>query len=190
MSDKKNHLDINSLPIDAELDSADQLAEQLAEELADNAEPSFKVGSRRDERVFAFNLIYAVDRFDYSVELEQIVEMFSSGFEVTVTDDSFPVRIAREVVANRESLDEEYSPFLRNWKIERLGCCTRLILRMAVWEMRLPGAIPSVIINEAVELAKMFSEKDAYKFVNGILDEIAKKRKAESDSSDVGESGS
>ena len=176
MSDKKDHLDINSTPIDAELDTA----AQLAEELEDQASPNFNINSRRDERVFAFNLIYAADRFDYSVDLAQLVESFSSGFEVAVSEENFAIRIARDVIDNRESLDEEVMPFLRNWKIDRLGCCTRLILRMAVCEMRLPGAIPSVIINEAVELAKTFSEKDAYKFVNGILDEIAKKRNADS----------
>jgi N utilization substance protein B len=182
MTKKKTHLEeINNTPIDAELEQAEQVAEQESVEQAPIIGTPFTVGSRRDERVFAFNLVYAADRFDYSISLPQIVESFVTGFEVIVAEDSFAIKLAQDVIDNRESLDAEVMPFLRNWKIERLGCCTRLILRMAVCEMRQPGAIPSIIINEAVELAKTFSEKDAYRFVNGILDEIAKKRKAESE---------
>ena len=45
---------------------------------------------------------------------------------------------------------------------------------MALWELQQPKAIASIVINEAVELAKIFAEKDAYKFVNGILDQYCK----------------
>jgi N utilization substance protein B len=47
---------------------------------------------------------------------------------------------------------------------------------MALWELNQKGAIPSIIINEAIELAKQFAEQDSYRFINGILDEICKDR--------------
>ena len=65
-------------------------------------------------------------------------------------------------------------PLLKNWKLERLGCCTLLILRMAFWELQQENAVTSIVINEAIELAKTFAEKDSYRFVNGILDEACK----------------
>jgi N utilization substance protein B len=104
-----------------------------------------KPESRRDMRALAFHFIYAVDRFDKGA-----IEM-------------------------QEQADEIIKPLLRNWKLERLGCCTRLILRLAIWELHQSDAMPSIVINEAIELAKCFAEKDAYKFINGILDEASKK---------------
>jgi N utilization substance protein B len=67
-------------------------------------------------------------------------------------------------------------PFLHNWRFDRIGCCTKLILRFAMWELFYTDTPDSIVINEAVELAKCFSEKDAYKFINGILDEAIKSK--------------
>ena len=132
--------------------------------------------TRRDERFIAFNLVYAVDRSDYTLSLEQVIENFQKGFNLVLPKDSFAIVLARGAIDQREELDALIKPLLKNWKLERLGCGTRLIFRMALWELQQPDAIPSIIINEAVELAKAFAEKDAYKFVNGILDEYCKKK--------------
>jgi N utilization substance protein B len=51
---------------------------------------------------------------------------------------------------------------------------TKLILRFALWELAQATTAPSVVLNEAIELAKCFSEKDAYKFINGVLDRYIK----------------
>jgi len=130
--------------------------------------------SRRDMRALAFHFLYAVDRFDYTVTLEEIVENFRQGFNLNIADDSLAIKMARGAIEMRKELDEQIKPLLRNWRLERLGCCTRLIIRLALWELRQPESIPSIVINEAIELAKNFAEKDAYKFVNGILDEASK----------------
>ncbi|MBU1007654.1 transcription antitermination factor NusB [Candidatus Dependentiae bacterium] len=130
--------------------------------------------SRRDMRALAFHFLYAIDRHDYTVLLDTIIENFRKGFRIDITEDSLAVTMARGATEMREELDRQIKPLLRNWKLERLGCCTRLILRLALWELRQPEAIPSIVINEAIELAKNFAEKDAYKFVNGILDEASK----------------
>jgi N utilization substance protein B len=122
----------------------------------------------------AFFLIYAVDRFDYTVSLDDVLEQFKIGFDVDLPRDSFAVELAKGTIDSHKELDEQIKPYLKNWKLERLGCCTRLILRLSLWELQQPDAIPSIVINEAIELAKMFAEKDAYKFINGILDEICK----------------
>jgi N utilization substance protein B len=60
-----------------------------------------------------------------------------------------------------------------------LGFSTRIILRIAMWEFNYSDMPPSIIINEAIELAKCFAEHDAYKFINGVLDEWVKKNKPE-----------
>jgi N utilization substance protein B len=133
--------------------------------------------SPRDQRSLLFNLLYAADSFDYDTSLESIVDNLSRGFGISIAHDSALYKQAAAVISERHNLDELYQPLLANWRFERLGTATRLILRNAVWELEYTKADPALIINEAVELAKCFAEKDAYKFVNGILDEFVKREK-------------
>lgn len=130
--------------------------------------------SRRDLRALAFHLFYAVDRFDYSITVDDVVKDFADGFDLQIPIDSLAIVMAKGAIEMRQEIDDQIKPLLKNWKIERLGCCTLLILRLALWELRQGDAIPSVVINEAIELAKCYAEKDAYKFINGILDEACK----------------
>ena len=143
---------------------------KINEDLKDFSQPY----SRRDIRSLAFHLIYAVDRFNYEASLDSIVDNFRRGYDVEIPDDSYAIDIAKGVIEQREELDKKIIPLLKNWKLERLGVCTHLILRMALWELTQPKAVPSIIINEAIELSKAFAEKDAYRFINGILDEACK----------------
>ena len=162
---------LNLMPVDSELDQED--AKKNVSKL-DEDEFSFKLISRRDERYLAFYLLYAVDRSDYTISLTEGIDAFEKGFNVNVSEQSFSLVLAKGTLDERLVLDAFLIPFLKNWPLERLGCCTRIILRLALWELRQPKAISSIIINEAIELAKSFAEKDAYRFINGILDEIAK----------------
>lgn len=166
--------ELNTLPIDAELDHEQQQIDALQE--AESEEILIKLDSRRDERCAAFYLCYAVDRFDYAISLEKAIRDFDNWFEINIDEHPFTLDLARGAIDCRDELDEQVKPYLKNWRLERLGCCTRLILRLALWELRQENAIHSIIINEAVELAKTFAEKDAYKFVNGVLDEFFKQK--------------
>jgi N utilization substance protein B len=169
---------MNMTPIDAELDAVlDTAAHELAQG-SDIFDEDFlykiKPDSRRNERILAFCLIYAADRSDYTINLEGLMQNLRDGYSLEVAHNTFIVTLVKGVMAEHEQLDERIKPYLKNWKLERLGCCTRLILRMALWELSQEGAIPAIVINEAIELAKLFAEKDAFKFVNGILDEAVK----------------
>ena len=131
--------------------------------------------SQRDRRALIFHLLYAAEGYDYQTNIETLVTSLNKGFELEIPLKSPLVQTAREVIEHREALDQTYKPYLSNWRIERIGVCTKLILRYAIWELFNTQTSPTIIINEAIELAKSFAEKDAYKFINGILDEIAKK---------------
>lgn len=135
--------------------------------------------SRRDVRSLIFHLLYAVESFDYTVTVEEIATIFNQELETHIPLDGEVVATTKHVVQEREALDAALIPFLANWRLERLGCSTRLILRLAFWEMIHTKTAHTIVINEAIELAKSFSERDAYKFINGILDEAAKKYKKE-----------
>jgi len=81
----------------------------------------------------------------------------------------------RGVWTQRNDLDGRIEPLLRNWSLYRLGTVERSVLRLGVWEILNCGDIPApIIVNEAVDLAKFFSETKSGRFVNGILDHFAK----------------
>ena len=81
----------------------------------------------------------------------------------------------RGVLKARDELDAELDPFLQQWPMYRLGTVERNVLRLGAWELSRCPEIPAPIaINEAVDLAKFFSETQSGKFVNGVLDRFAK----------------
>ena len=67
-------------------------------------------------------------------------------------------------------------PRLKNWTLERLPRPSRTLLRLAITEMRFSGAqdVDSIVINEAVELAKKYGSDGDYQFINGVLGSIAR----------------
>ena len=82
----------------------------------------------------------------------------------------------RGVLAERDALDGMLEPFLRNWPLYRLGTIERNVMRLGAWELLNCGDIPvPIVINEAVDLAKFFSETKSGRFINAVLDNFAKK---------------
>jgi len=131
--------------------------------------------SQREKRSFIFHVLYMLDSFDYDISASAAVQNVAHGFDIPVHIEPEFVEIVESIVDSRMQLDESLKPFLTNWRFDRLGVCTKLILRYAYWELEQRKTSPLVVINEAIELAKCFAEKDAYRFINGILDEAAKK---------------
>ena len=131
------------------------------------------IHEQRQRRSLLLHYLYAADSYEYDISLESLIDGFKRGFEVD-TDPDLAV-MTQAIIDERASLDEFLKPLFANWRPERIGLCTRLILRMALWELLHTDIAPSIIINEAIELSKCFSEKDAYKFVNGVLDEALKR---------------
>ena len=85
----------------------------------------------------------------------------------------------RGVWAERDALDARIEGFLRNWALYRLGTVERAALRMCAWELLHCPDIPApILVNEAIDLAKFFSETRSGKFVNGVLDKLAKSIRA------------
>ncbi len=163
--------------MDKRKESIEDTLQNVKHELNEEEEHfTLSIKTRRDERTVGFHLVYIVDRFDYTIDLNEAADMLLQGYELALAADSFSMTLAEGAITEREELDELIKPCLKNWKLERLGTCTHLILRMALWELKQDNSIRSIIINEAVELAKQYAEKDAYKFVNGMLDEICKRQ--------------
>jgi N utilization substance protein B len=93
---------------------------------------------------------------------------------------AFAETLANGVVAEVGNIDPVISEAAENWRLERMNVMDRLILRLAVYEfLHEPGTPAKVVINEALELARTFSNDDAVRFVNGILDAIRKRLERE-----------
>ena len=93
---------------------------------------------------------------------------------------AFAERLAAGVVSEVASIDPIIIEAAENWRIERMAVLDRLILRLAVWEfLKEPETPAGVVINEGLELARTFSNDDAVRFVNGVLDAIRRRLERE-----------
>jgi N utilization substance protein B len=89
---------------------------------------------------------------------------------------AFVLRLAHGASSRVESIDPLISEAASGWRIERMNIIDRLILRLAVFEFLEERDTPAtVIINEAIELARSFSSDESVAFVNGVLDAIRRR---------------
>jgi transcription antitermination protein NusB len=86
--------------------------------------------------------------------------------------DAFLDALARGTAEHVETLDRLISQRAERWRLERMPVVDRNILRMAIYEMKYEGTPPPVVIDEALELAKRYSEEEAVPFLNGVLDAV------------------
>lgn len=75
---------------------------------------------------------------------------------------------------NQERLDSSLQAAANNWSVPRMAVTDRCIMRLATYELLFTDTPPSVVINEAIELAKRFGSNQSSGFVNGILDRVLK----------------
>lgn len=96
--------------------------------------------------------------------------------------DEFVASLVRGTVENVQELDALIAKHAEHWRVERMPAVDRNILRLAVYELT-HGVTPApVTIDEALELARKFSNEESVQFVNGVLDAIHRERPAKADS--------
>ena len=108
------------------------------------------------------------------------------GLKSYSLEDGEPDEYCRELVTGveryLEAIDETIGEVSENWVVSRMPLVDRNILRIATYEILFDAQVPpSVAINEAVELAKIYGGDDSSKFVNGVLGKIALKRPEHTD---------
>ena len=90
-------------------------------------------------------------------------------------DNEFVKDIVQGVKTSKNEIDEISNKFLNGWKINRLGNTDQAILRMGIFELKYYSQTPEIVaINEAIELAKIYSDDEVRKMINGVLDKIYK----------------
>lgn len=135
------------------------------------------MGSRREAREIALQVLYLNDTCGMSPE----AALKSTTLEPTSeTIIRFSHHLVEGVFSRKDEIDLILSRYIENWDITRIAIVDRNILRLSTFEILTDTQTPiSVIINEAIEIAKMYSTADSGKFVNGILDKIKQERKNE-----------
>lgn len=125
-------------------------------------------GGRHPARKLALQTLFELDmsRNDPRATWERGV------FRAGLNDEagSFSWKIVEGVIEHRRDLDEEIAALAPEFPIDQMPKIDRNVLRIALFELRYAGDAPaSVIIDEAVELAKLFGSEASAKFVNGVL---------------------
>ena len=108
--------------------------------------------------------LYQKEKIDYDVEsvIKENLDM----------DNKYVRDIVNGIMDNKEELDKIISRYLENWSLNRLGQTDRAILRLSAYEMLYYDTPKVVVINEAVELAKKYSDDKVVKLINAVLDKI------------------
>jgi N utilization substance protein B len=116
----------------------------------------------------------------YQIELNGLqsfeeVQGFIIDSSIRASEDAYVKQMIDLCLEHKETIDEEIAKHLKNWTIDRISKVDLSILRLALIEIRHMEDIPeSVSINEAVNLAKKFSDEEASKYINGVLGSIVK----------------
>jgi N utilization substance protein B len=84
-------------------------------------------------------------------------------------------QIVGVVIRQRESIDEALADVTTNWRLERLGAIERCVLRLAAAELTRGETPPKVVIQEAVRLAERYGSAHSARFVNGVVDALARR---------------
>jgi len=132
--------------------------------------------SRRQAREQAFALLFELSFHPG----ERLTDILNARDDDTPAPDAFALKLALCAEENLQALDEEIAKRLKGWKLNRISRASLAILRMAACEIRHFDEIPvGASINEAVELAKVYADDEAPKFINGVLGAIARESGSE-----------
>ena len=129
------------------------------------------MGKRTKARECAVQMLY---QWDLTREpMDRVIGLFWQVRSSTEETKGRAEQLARGAQGLVGSLDEAITRASTNWRFERIAAVDRNILRIGTYElMKEPETPASVIIDEAVEMAKRFGEADSPSFVNGVLDSI------------------
>jgi N utilization substance protein B len=132
-----------------------------------------KFGNRILARTVAFQVLYQNDMNPDS--RQELIDDFLES-ELPEHDEiyKFTRKLINGVEEKQKEIDTKLSQVTHNWSLERMTSIDRNILRLATYEIFYMDTPLSVVINEAIELAKKFGGKDSSSFVNGILDRFGK----------------
>lgn len=136
-----------------------------------------KLGKRRRGRICCLQILYSMDFNQYS-SLDELLNLFWENMEEVEPDvKQFAEDIVRGTIKEQKVIDELISKCTQNWELERICPVDRNVLRFATFELLFRDDIPpKVTLNEAIDIGKDFGSEDSGRFINGVLDRIAREK--------------
>jgi N utilization substance protein B len=131
------------------------------------------MGARRKARICALQML-----FQYDIAQPRVDELTTSYWEAFGDDmgnvaRDFSNKLALGAISRLDEIDDLIKRRAEHWRINRMAVVDRNILRLAIYEFLYEADTPkTVVINEALEIARRFSTFEATQFINGILDAI------------------
>ena len=125
-------------------------------------------------RARALQAIYAWDMRGEQ-DLERVSAQIFDDLLVTPDERRIASMLLRTLRDERKSLDAQLAEVTTNWRIERLGAVERSVLRLAAAELQRGETPPRVVLREAIRLAERYGNRESARFVNGVLDALARK---------------
>ena len=131
-----------------------------------------RIESRARSRVL--QALYAWDMRD-DESLDRVAMTVWDDLSVPPEERSLAGKLLRPVIADAPKIDRELEAVTTNWRLERLGAIERSVLRLATAELSLGETPAKVVIQEAVRLAERYGSAQSAKFVNGVVDALARR---------------
>lgn len=129
---------------------------------------------RRFGRVSALAALYQIDIGDYTKE--KVLKLDWVKDEITDDLKEFIYDLVNGSMEHLKEIDDLIVKYSDNWSLDRISPIDKSILRFSIYSLLYRKDIPpSVVIDEAVEIAKQYSSEKSYQFINGILDGIKNK---------------
>lgn len=130
---------------------------------------------RRQARIVALQTLFEVDSAHHPAE--RVLRQRLEDVALPQPGEEFAQFLVSGVMDHQEQLDpliQEYAP---QWPLEQMAFIDRNVLRIAIFELLVARSAPAkVIINEAVELAKLFGSDSSHRFINGVLGALLDRR--------------
>ena len=114
-------------------------------------------------------ILYQIDIYNQQKTPYEVEEVIKENVEI---ENEFIKDIVYGVTTHQKELDELANEYVKDWTIDRLDKTGAAILRMAIFELKYTDTPPIVVINEAIELAKKYSDDSVRKMINAVLDKI------------------
>ena len=134
--------------------------------------------SRRAAREVIFKTLFELD-LNSGLDQETALQTAKDAHQndLTKKDNAYIEKVLRGVTENLESIDSAISAASTQWKLSRMGSVDRAILRLAAYEMKFLSEelTANIVMNEAIELAKIYGADESKRFINGVLGGILKK---------------
>ena len=125
--------------------------------------------NRSELRRKCMTILYQISIYDKNHTPYNVDEVIS---EVCPIENEYVKEIVYGVLTYKNEIDKMANKYLEGWTIDRLGNTDIAILRMGIFELLYTDTPDVVAINEAVELAKLYSDDSVRKMINGVLDKV------------------